>query len=116
LTKYKAIVRQHKELAVDAYGAMSVEQQLLVDGLRANQYKEPIYKYQGEWRVTNGQNLRHGDLVRLISGKSRLLVGVLSLDCPLGEEQQRVIDINPKHLVEVHPRQAPSPGEQLSLT
>jgi hypothetical protein len=116
LTKYKAIVRQHKELAVDAYRAMSVEQQLLVDGLTANQYNSPLYKYVGEWRVRNGQTLQPGDLVRLISGKSRLSVGVLPLDCPLGEEQQRVIDINPKHLVEVHRREAPPPGEQLSLT
>jgi len=116
LTKYKAIVRQHGERAVDAYRAMSVEQQLVVDGLTANQYNEPIYKYQGEWRVRNGQTLRHGDLVRLMSDKRHLLASVLPLDCPLGEEQQRVIDVNPKHLVEVVRWEAPPQGQQLSLT
>jgi hypothetical protein len=116
LTQYKTIQHQHGELAVDAYRAMSVEQQLLVDGLTANQYNEPIYKYLGEWRVRNGQTLRHGDLVRLMSGKRHLLASVLPLDCPLGEEQQRVIDVNPKHLVEVIRREAPPQGQQLSLT
>lgn len=116
LTKYEAIVRQHGERAVDAYRAMSVEQQLLVDGLTANQYNEPIYKYLGEWRVRGGQTLGHGALVRLMSGKKHLLASVLPLDCPLGEEQQRVIDVNPKHLVEVMRREAPPQGQQLSLT
>jgi hypothetical protein len=95
---------------------MSVEQQLLVDGLTANQYNSPTYKYLGEWRVRNGQTLRHGDLVRLMSGKKHLLASVLPLDCPLGEEEQRVIDVSPKHLVEVIRREAPPQGQQLSLT
>jgi hypothetical protein len=116
LTKYKVIVHQYGELAVEAYRVMSVEQQLVVDGLTANQYNEPIYKYLGEWRMRNGQTLRHGDLVRLMSGKRHLLVGVLPLECPLGEEQQRVIDVNPRHLVKVHRREAPPQGQQLSLT
>ncbi len=116
LTQYKTIVRQHGELAVDAYRAMSVEQQLVVDGLTANQYNSPIYKYLGEWRVRGTQTLRHGDLVRLMTDKRHLLASVLPLDCPLGEEQQRVIDVNPKHLVEVIRREAPPQGQQLSLT
>jgi hypothetical protein len=115
LTQYKAVVRQLGEVAVDAYRAMSVEQQLLVDGLTANQYKEPIYKYVGSCQVRNCQTLGNGDLVRLKSGKSHFLVSVLPLDCPLGEEQQRVIDVNPKHLVEVPRREAPPAGEQLSF-
>ena len=115
LTQYKAVVRQLGEVAVDAYRAMSVEQQLLVDGLTANQYKEPIYKYLGSWRVRNGQSLGHSGLVRFMSGNRHLLASVLPLECPLGEEQQRVINVNPKHLVEVPRREAPPAGEQLSF-
>ena len=115
LSQYKAIQRKYGELALDAYRALSVENQLKVDGLIASQYSFPLFKYVGEWRIRNGQTLRHGDLVRLRNEKKHLLVGVLPLDCRLGEEEQRVIDVAPKHLVEVPRYQAPPQGEQLSL-
>jgi hypothetical protein len=115
LTELERVQSQYKEQAIDAYRAMSLDNQLKVDGLTAARYNFPIYKYVGEWRLRNCQTLRHGDLVRLKSSKKHLLVGVLPLDCCPGEEEQRVIDVSPKHLVEVSRYEGSPQGDQLSF-
>ncbi len=115
LTELERVQSQYKEQAIDAYRAMSLDNQLKVDGLTAARYNFPIYKYVGEWRLRNCQTLRPGDLVRLKSSKKHLLVGVLPLDCCPGEEEQRVIDVSPKHLVEVSRYEGSPQGDQLSF-
>jgi hypothetical protein len=116
LTDLRRVQAKHKERAEDAYRSLPKESQLLLDGLVATQFSFPVYKYVGDWRIRNAQTLKHGDLVRLKDGKLReFLVGVLPLDCRPSEEEQRAIDVNPKHLIEVPKRSQPPQGEQLSF-
>jgi hypothetical protein len=119
LSELSRVQAKHKEQAQDAYRAMSLENQLQVDGLTATQYKEPIFKYIGTQVLgRNGHCIGCGSLVRLKSGKKHLLTDVLPLDgrrLTAEEEELGAIGVNPKKLVEVVKRYAPPQGEQLSF-
>jgi hypothetical protein len=119
LSELSRVQAKHKEQAQDAYRAMSLENQLQIDGLTATQYKEPIFKYIGTQILgRNGHCIGCGSLVRLKNGKKHLLTDVLPLDgrrLTAEEEELGAISVNPKKLVEVVKRYAPPQGEQLSF-
>jgi hypothetical protein len=115
LSELRRVQSQYKQQAQSAYRAMSVDNQLYVDGLVACQYSFIVYKYVGEQPLRGVSTLLPCNLVRLKTEKRQFLVGVVPLDCRPGEEEQRVIDVNPKHLVEVRRHQQPPQGQQLSL-
>jgi len=115
LTELRHTQAKYKEQAEDAYRSLPLENQLQLDGLEAKRYNFPIYKYWGDG--LSRHTLRHGALVRLKNDKMRqIATDVFPLEHGFKpNSQERVISVNPKHLIEVPRFQAPPAGQQLSL-
>jgi hypothetical protein len=65
LNELKALKKKHRQKVREAYKAMPIEQQLIVDGISAATVDAKVFKYTGKELVKGGQRLVSGALVYL---------------------------------------------------